>query len=393
MTVAKSDLYALSRRGFLASAFGAATVPLLGPVRLEAAQGDNRFIAISLRGALDGLDLVQPYGDPAFADLRPDLALSPDDRLIDLDGFFGLHPAAAPLMPLWQGGELAFVHATATPYRGGTSHFDGQDVLDAGSLDGRALKSGWLNRSLSLIPRAGSRKTLDIGMSMGSLLNGPGEVDLWSPAMPLPLAEDELRFLGALYASDEGFRSALLETGDAGPAGGILDPAGRRAGLADIVTQIGTQLRGDYRIASLSLSGWDTHADQATQFDTAAGDLAAVLTGLKLSLGDAWGSTVVLVQTEFGRTVRQNATRGTDHGTASVTIIAGGGLAGGRMLGTWPGLGAGQLLDDRDLMPTTDAREIAAAMLHRQFDITPANLSAKVFPGLSFDQTSAFLKV
>lgn len=169
--------FRLSRRGFLAGACCVAAAPILTPVSFAAMPGDNRFVTIILRGAMDGLDFVQPYGDPAYAALRPKLGLRPDTGLIDLDGFFGLNPAASALMPLWQAGELSFVHAVSTPYRDQRSHFDGQDMLETGG-NGKGERTGWLNRTLAVIPRSSDRKAIDINTSMELILSGPNEADL-----------------------------------------------------------------------------------------------------------------------------------------------------------------------------------------------------------------------
>jgi uncharacterized protein (DUF1501 family) len=383
----------LSRRGFLAGACCAAAAPVLTPVTLAAAPGDNRFVTIVLRGAMDGLDLVQPYGDPAFAALRPKLGLTPQTGLLDLDGFFGLNPAASALMPLWQAGELSFVHAVSTPYRDQRSHFDGQDMLETGGGD-KAERTGWLNRALAAIPRSDARKAIDINASRELILSGPSDVDSWSTQSNFTLAEDEIAFLDRLYAGDEAFAKAMEEAKKTDmSADALYGDAKRGAGIAEMAGLAGGMLREEYRIASFSINGWDTHVGQKAQFRKAVGDLSTAIVTLKASLGDeAWGKTVVLAVTEFGRTARENGTGGTDHGTGGLAVLAGGAIPGGKVLGRWPGLGDDQLLDRRDLLPTGDVREIAAAMLYRQFGIDPDSLTGKVFPGLSFGKSSAYLK-
>lgn len=383
----------MSRRGFLAGACCAAAAPVLTPVTFAAMPGDNRFVTIILRGAMDGLDLVQPYGDPAFAALRPKLALTPDIGLLDLDGFFGLNPAASALMPLWKAGHLSFVHAVSTPYRDQRSHFDGQDILETGGID-KSQKSGWLNRALAVIPRSDARKAIDINTSMELILTGPNQADSWSSQSDFSLADDEIAFLDRLYSRDPLFAKAFDEAKTTDKAADLLyTDAKRGSGIADMAKLAGGMLREQYRVASFSINGWDTHVGQAGQFKKAAGDLATAIVSLKEALGeDAWSKTVVVAMTEFGRTARENGTSGTDHGTGGLAVLAGGGVAGGKVLGQWPGLGEGKLLDERDLMPTGDVRELAAAMLYRQFDIKPGNLTSKVFPGLSFDEGSVFLK-
>ena len=393
--MAFSEGMLLSRRSFLATACCAAAVPVFSPVSFAAMPGDNRFVTIVLRGAMDGLDLVQPYGDPAFAALRPTLALTPDTGLIDLDGFFGLNPAAEPLMPLWQAKELSFVHAVSTPYRDARSHFDGQDMLESGAKVVQGERTGWLNRALSVIPRSSDRKAIDINTSMELILSGPNEADVWSSVSQITLPPDETAFFKRLYANDPDFSKVLAEALRTDMSADMLFQDEKRGqGIRDIAKLAGGMLREDYRIASFSVDGWDTHAGQKAQFARTLKDLTIAITSLKESLGgDVWKKTVIVAMTEFGRTVRENGTGGTDHGTGGVAMIAGGGIAGGRVLGQWPGLGDGKLLDDRDLMPTGDVREIAAAMLYRQFDVNVYALGSGVFPGLTFDRSSAYLKV
>jgi uncharacterized protein (DUF1501 family) len=383
--------FSLSRRGFLAGACCAAAAPVLTPVSFAATPGESRFVTIILRGGMDGLDLVQPYGDPAFAALRPTLGLTPQTGLLDLDGFFGLNPAASGLMPLWQDNALSFVHAVATPYRDRRSHFDGQTILESGSAD-PSQKSGWLNRTLAVIPRTDARKALDINTSMELILSGPNKADSRPGTGDVDMAQDEIAFLDRLYAADAPFAAAMEEVRRTQFSSEAYRQNRSRA-VVDMARLAGGMLREDYRIASFSINGWDTHGEQASQFGSAAGDLAAAIVTLKDALGaEAWSRTVVLAVTEFGRSLRENGTGGTDHGTGSVAVLAGGAVSGGKVIGPWPGLSDDKLLDGRDLMPTGDVREIAAAMLHKQFGIAPDKLTARVFPGLSFDRSSIYLQ-
>lgn len=384
----------LSRRGFLASACCLAAAPIFTPVTFAAMPGDNRFVTIVLRGAMDGLALVQPYGEAGFSALRPTLALTPDAGLLDLDGHFGLHPAAADLLQLWKSREVAFVQAVSTPYRDQRSHFDGQDMLESGGEHVQEEKTGWLNRALAVIPRSDARKAIDINTSTELILSGPSNVDVWASDSDLGPAKDEMQFLKRLYAGDPAFAKAMEEATRANAASMMTEPDGPKGEkIADIAALAGKMLKGDYRIASFSITGWDTHVAQVGQFKRPAQDLAQAITTLKATLGpDIWAKTVVLAMTEFGRTVRENGSGGTDHGTGGCAVLAGGGINGGRILGRWPGLAEQQLLDARDLSPTADVRELAAAMLYRQFDVTADDLTAKIFPGLSFDKGSQFLR-
>jgi uncharacterized protein (DUF1501 family) len=393
--MADDKAFTLSRRSFLASACCLAAAPVFTPVTFAAMPGDNRFVTIVLRGAMDGLDLVQPYGEPTLAGLRPGIAIAPDKGLLDLDGFFGLHPAAADLLPLWKAKELAFVHAVSTPYRDARSHFDGQDMLESGGGHVAEEKTGWLNRALATIPRSTARKAIDINTSTELILSGPNIVDVWASDSNFGMGADEMQFLTRLYANDPVFAKAMDEATRADQSAKMGDEPGAKRGeqITDIAALAGKMLLREYRIASFSINGWDTHVQQAAQFQKAATDLTKAVVTLKNTLGpDAWKTTIVLAMTEFGRTVRQNGSGGTDHGTGGCCLLAGGAINGGRVLGKWPGIKDGQLLDDRDLMPTADVREIAAAMLYRQFDVGTDDLTARIFPGLSFDKTSQFLR-
>ncbi|MDL2408528.1 DUF1501 domain-containing protein [Rhizobium calliandrae] len=394
--MADDKAFSLSRRGFLASACCLAAAPIFTPVTFAAMPGENRFVTIVLRGAMDGLDLVQPYGEPSFASLRPDIALAPDKGLVDLDGFFGLNPAAADLLPLWKTKELAFIHAVSTPYRDARSHFDGQDMLETGGDHVAEEKTGWLNRALATIPRSTARKAIDINTSTELILSGPNLVDVWASDSNFGMGADEMHFLTRLYANDPAFAKAMDEATRADQSAKMGEEPGTKRGeqVTDVAALAAKMLLREYRIASFSITGWDTHVQQAVQFRKAAGDLTQAVLTLKSMLGpDAWRTTVVLAMTEFGRTVRQNGSGGTDHGTGGCCLLAGGAINGGRVLGRWPGIKDDQLFEDRDLMPTADVREIAAAMLYRQFDVGADDLTSKIFPGLSFDKSSQFLKV
>ena len=376
--------YILSRRAFLIGCSIAAS-PLLTPVTFAATGGENRLVVIVLRGAMDGLDVVRPLGDRAYLGLRPTLAADAGASG-DLDGFFALHPAAAPLMPLWDAGELAFAHAVATPYRQGRSHFIGQDALEngTGGADGRltAAHDGWLNRALSVIPGADQRTAVSVGQQRLLVLEGDNDTQHYYPVEESALSLQGQTLLAAVNAADPLFAEPFAQSrqlaldmmGQQLPKGGV-DHAQLGAYVAD-------QLLGASRIASLSLGGWDTHHTQpktiAAQL-TALGDLVLAV---KAGLGARWGTTLVLAMTEFGRTARENGTRGTDHGTGGLMIAAGGTLKGKRVLADWPGLADGDLLAERDLMPTRDVRAFAAHALRGLYGVDAAAIERVVFPGL-----------
>ena len=385
----------INRRAFLSGACCLAASPLVTPVSFAAMPGENRLVTIVLRGAMDGLALVQPYGDPALKVLRPKLALGADGGLVDLDGFFGLHPAAKDLLPLWKAGELGFVHAISTPYRNGRSHFDGQDMLESGGAAVNDERTGWLNRAIASMPRPADRRAIDVTTTAELILSGKNPVDVWSTRADLALAEDEQAFFARLYRNDPVFAAALREATETDMlSDGLYGSEKKRsAGIRSVAELTAGMLSADHRIASFSINGWDTHLNQSRTFLKPVQDLATAITTLKRKLApNIWRKTAILAITEFGRTARQNGSEGTDHGTGGLAILAGGAVAGGKVFRAWPSLAEGDLLDGRDLRPTMDLRQLAAAMLHQQFGISARDLETAVFPGLGFDKRAAFLR-
>ncbi|WP_421580611.1 DUF1501 domain-containing protein [Shinella sp. M31] len=385
----------INRRAFLTGACCLAAAPLVTPVSFAAMPGDNRLVTIVLRGAMDGLALVQPHGDPLLRQMRPTLSLGTDDGLIDLDGFFGLHPAAKDLLPLWKARELGFVHAVSTPYREARSHFDGQDMLESGGATVKAERTGWLNRAISTIPRPAERRAIDITTTAELILSGRNPVDVWSTRANLAFTEDEQAFFVLLYRNDPAFAAALSEATETDMSSDLIraEEEKRSAGIRAVAELTAGMLAGDHRIANFSINGWDTHVNQAKLFPKPLKDLVTAISTLKEKLPPpVWRKTAVLAVTEFGRTARENGSKGTDHGTGGVAILAGGAVAGGKVYSEWPSLAEGDLLEDRDLRPTADLRQLAAAMLYQQFDVSPNDLETAVFPGLSFDKRASFLR-
>lgn len=383
----------LSRRTFLATGCCLAAAPLVTSATFAAMPGEKRLVTIMLRGAMDGLFLLQPYADPNLRTLRPSLAFMPGDSLIDLDGHYGLNAMVADLLPLWQSGELAFVQSVSTPYRDGRSHFDGQDMLESGGAFVNNEKTGWLNRALDSIPKSGKRLAVDVSRSSELILSGPNDVDVWSPSSNLRGKEDEIAAITALYKPDQAFSAAFAEAMNADSAVDAIYGDERSPTEAiEVATFAAAMLNREYRIANFSISGWDTHADQQRAFRRPAKELVSAVLTLKRELGPKnWANTAVLVMTEFGRAVRQNGSLGTDHGTGGLAMIIGGDVKGGRVIGNWSGLKDEDLLDGRDLAPSGDIRELAAAMLYRQFSVAPGDLNNKIFPGLDFSKSSTYL--
>lgn len=365
------------------------------------ALGDHRLVVMILRGAMDGLDVVQPQGAAEFASYRPQL-LRPDAT--DLDGFFRLHPALGDLMPLWGAGELGFVHATSTPYRNKRSHFDGQDILEAGTgldVPDAAVRDGWLNRLLQSQSGLTSETAYAVGIDALPLLAGPAAVKEWAPETRLALTPQSRLLLERVYHDDVLFQSAVLEAmelADAGNLGEGMIPneTGGKVKLDDVdvlIDYASARLLQDTRIAAFSLSGWDTHKGQREALPKSLTRLQQAILRLKRGLGpQVWGKTTVLAMTEFGRTAHENGTKGTDHGTGGVMVMAGGALRGGKVYGQWPGLAEADLFERRDLMPTSDVRGWAAHAMRGMYGIDRAVLENAVFPGLQMGDDPGILR-
>lgn len=380
--------------------------PLMTTVTLAGSDGgrplgDHRLVVMILRGAMDGLDVVQPQGAAEFASYRPQL-LRPDAS--DLDGFFRLHPALGDLMPLWGAGELGFVHATSTPYRNKRSHFDGQDILEAGTgldVPDAAVRDGWLNRLLQSQSGLTSETAYAVGIDALPLLAGPAAVKEWAPETRLALTPQSRLLLERVYHDDVLFQSAVLEAmelADAGNLGEGMIPneTGGKVKLDDVdvlIDYASARLLQDTRIAAFSLSGWDTHKGQREALPKSLTRLQQAILRLKLGLGpQVWGKTTVLAMTEFGRTAHENGTKGTDHGTGGVMVMAGGALRGGKVYGQWPGLAEADLFERRDLMPTSDVRAWAAHAMRGMYGIDRAVLENAVFPGLQMGDDPGILR-
>ncbi|WP_299746065.1 DUF1501 domain-containing protein [uncultured Tateyamaria sp.] len=376
----------LSRRDFLARTgvigCSLAASPLLTPVSFAAAPWDTRLVVIILRGGMDGLDVVQPYGDPAFNTLRGSLALGPEGGAYDLDGYFAMHPSLGPLIPMWEAGQLSFVHAVSTPYRDKRSHFDGQDLLEAGTTTMAGVRDGWLNRMLQAVPGVTSQTAYAVGRSDMLLLQGPAEVANWSPDADLSLSPQAARLLEIVTESDPALHAALAEAQILSEVTDDIQKR-RKGSHVQIAEFAAARLSDEARIAAFSLNGWDTHGGQPRFMDTALTRLAETLLTLRGKMrGNTWRKTAVVAMTEFGRTARQNGTLGTDHGTGGLMILAGGAIKGGRVFGQWPGLGDGDLYQDRDLMPTGDVRAHAAWVMQSLTGLDRNVLESAVFPGL-----------
>ncbi|MEO1313065.1 MAG: DUF1501 domain-containing protein [Pseudomonadota bacterium] len=382
----------LTRRALLGRSLAlgcsAAASPFITPVTLASTPGDTRLVVIVLRGAMDGLDVVQPIGDKNLAQHRQTLSKGLDGGAHVLNDFYALHPALADLMPLWSAGELSFAHAVSTPYRDKRSHFDGQDLLENGgsSPDGGMTpgRDGWLNRMLSLVPNTTVDTAYAVGRGELLLMRGNVPISSWSPETDMDLSPQAQLLLGKVWAQDPLFAAAgqtamTISAAREVPEGMNPRVSQRAEALAQFAAE---QLRGASRVAAFSLNGWDTHRTQNNGLPRALGELQTAILTLKAGLGPAWQKTAVLCLTEFGRTVRENGVKGTDHGTGGAAIFAGGALKGQAVHGKWPGLASADLYRDRDLMPTADVRSYAAWAMRDLFSLGRAEVEQVVFPGV-----------
>lgn len=357
---------------------------------------DPRFIVIILRGALDGMAAVTPYGDPYLASHRSPLLLpepGQEHGMFDLGGFYGLHPALAGMHELYTQGQLLPIHAVAGHYRS-RSHFEAQDYLESGADE--RMASGWLNRAVMALSHSQTSGPDGYGLAMGLtvplLLRGKARVGSYAPAGSHHPDADLYNQIAALNANDPltgpALRSALKARGFSEVVVGARShqPQAGKGPKLDTFTTLATaagQMMANQkgpRIAALEIGGWDTHAGQVGRLNGPLGQLDRGIVALRDSLGAAWNHTAVLAMTEFGRTVRMNGTGGTDHGTGTIAFVAGGSVAGGRIGGTWPGLKPSQLFENRDLAPTTDLRAVAAGLLCEHMRL-PEHQLAQIFPG------------
>jgi uncharacterized protein (DUF1501 family) len=399
-----------SRRLFLKSSglalvsFGLAPRALVRAV--QAAEGGKRrktLVVVFQRGACDGLNTVVPYDDDLYRRLRPTIAVPGPrggglDAALDLDGHFGLHPALAPLLPLWKEGILAPVHAIGSP-DATRSHFDAQDFMETGTPGRKATDDGWLNRHLLANPQADASPFR--GVSLTPTL--PRSLQGKAPAVAMASLRSFQVRGGNEGVAARGFEDLYDETTgtlrDAGretfeavevlkrtdparyrPAAGASYPRGR---YGESLQQIAQLIKADVGVeaAFTEIGGWDHHAAEGGvqgQLAQRLREFGQALAAFRTDLGDRMQDVVVVTLTEFGRTARENGNRGTDHGHASVAFVLGGDLRGGRVHGRWPGLEASQLYEGRDLAVTTDFRDLLGELLTRHLG---ARDLAPVFPG------------
>lgn len=391
-----------------------------------AGAGERRLALVILRGGLDGLAAVPVPGDRSWSDLRgddgddevgrvrrPGEQAPPAPAPTPLDGPFALHPGLGALMPLWQARELAIVHAVGTAYAS-RSHFDGQNVLENGTARPFGAPTGWLGRALGAVD--GEPWSMAAGRVVPLVLRGPATASSVDPDRAPRVNGELLARIGSLWHNDPLMGPALAEAIDTeARIGGLRDATplpggfdrmyGADAGLDGRGRDDDGEIRGSDldgrrkrddagalfvgralaatdgpRVAVTELGGWDTHTGQSATLSQRLPELARTLTDLREGLGAAWASTVVVVATEFGRTAHPNGSGGTDHGVGGAAFLAGGALAGGRVIADWPGLADRDLVDGRDLRPTTDLRSVLKGLLRDHLGVDAAHLERDVFP-------------
>ncbi len=380
MTIINPKL-CLNRRGLLKGGAGVLGLSASGANLSFAAGPEGRkLVVIILRGAMDGLNVVVPYNENRYYAKRPGLAILPPGEAggaIPLVDNFGLHPALPGLSAMFNKGEALFMHAASAPYNE-RSHFDGQDVLENGTNSSLGTLDGWLNRSLIALNI--SPGAVGVGQTVPLVLKGAATTTTWAPS-ELPEADPEtVEETLELYINDPALHDALQGAVDIGALVGDLDQLGD--GFEQLARAAGKILVADGGpgAAAISFGGWDTHADQAGVLAANLANMDTALLGLREEMGAQWANTVVVVATEFGRTLAENGTDGTDHGVGGASFLLGGAVKGGRMVGAWPGLSPVNLFEGRDLFPANDLRSLFKGVLRDHWGVDLAALNTSVFP-------------
>lgn len=359
----------------------------------------KRLIVIFQRGAADGLNIVVPHGEPAYYAMRPSINI-PKNSVLDLDGFFGLHPSLSALQPIWNQKHLAIVHAAGSPDPT-RSHFDAQDFMESGTPGVKATEDGWLNRSLHSLPQAECPfRAVSMGPALPRILSGPepaiamNNINQFGVGQSTGKASPIQNSFEAMYAGsvDAVLHGSAQETFEAvkmlrsanpaqyNPAPGADYPRGR---FGDGLKQLAQLIKANLgvQVAFADIGGWDHHVNEGStegQIANVLRDFSQSLAAFWTDLGDLGEDTVVITMSEFGRTVRENGNRGTDHGHANVMFVFGGPVQGGKVYGRWPGLEGSQLYEGRDLAVTTDFRTVLSEAVYRH--LGNRNLT-QVFPG------------
>jgi uncharacterized protein (DUF1501 family) len=387
--------------------------------RAASAAGSARrkktLVVVFQRGACDGLNVVVPYGERSYRSLRPTIGIpapraGDPQAALDLDGFFGFHPAMAPLLPFWKDGTLAAVHAVGSP-DATRSHFDAQDFMESGTPGRKGTEDGWMNRCLLAAPadEATPFRAVSMTPTLPRSLAGKAPAVAMTSIRGFDLRPDagtavargfEDMYAGAVRdvlhgAGRETFEAVqFLKKSDPSryvPAAGAVYP---RGAWGDSLRQIAQLVKADVglELAFTEIGGWDHHAGEGGaegQLANRLKELGAALAAFHVDMGPRIEDVALVTLTEFGRTARENGNRGTDHGHASVSLVMGGAVRGGRVHGRWPGLSPERLYDGRDLALTTDFRDLLAELLARHLglpDLGPVfpdhAVRAAAFPGV-----------
>jgi uncharacterized protein (DUF1501 family) len=373
------------------------------------------LIAIFQRGAVDGLNMVVPFGEAAYYESRPSIAIPKPgtaDGALDLDGFFGLHPRMAPLVPYFRGGQLAIVHACGSPDET-RSHFDAQDYMESGTPGVKSTRDGWMNRYLHAkdhaersspfravalapaLPRSlqGSAPALAIGQLAQFGIRAGQDSDMVANAFASQYAQAADAMLGA--TGKEAFDAVQMlkdaNPANYGPANGAEYP---RSGFGDAMRQIAQIVKADLglEVAFTELGNWDHHANEGGATGLIANrldDFSSGLAAFARDMGDRMADVVIVTMSEFGRTVKENGGRGTDHGHGNAMLVLGGNVNGGKVHGRWPGLRTEQLYEGRDLAITTDFRDVFAECVTSHMG---ARDISQIFPGFNHSEKLGLIR-
>jgi len=378
---------------------------------VDAGTRNKRLVVIFQRGAADGLNIVVPHGESQYYAMRPSINI-PKKSVIDLDGFFGLHPSLAPFQPLWQQRHLAVVHAAGSPDTT-RSHFDAQDFMETGTPGVKITEDGWLNRSLrnlAATQQTSPFRAIALGPSLPRILSGSepavamNNINDFSVGGKNPKGSPAANAFEAMYdhssdtmlhgTGEETFDAVkMLKSADPGkytPDPNANYPKGR---FGDSLRQLAQLIKANLgvQVAFADIGGWDHHVNEGAvegQLSNVLGDFSQSIAAFWTDLGDLGEDTIVVTMSEFGRTARENGDRGTDHGHANVMFVLGGPVRGGKVYGRWPGLDQSQLYEGRDLALTTDFRQVIGEAVARHMG--NKNLQ-QVFPGFD-NQPGRFLR-
>lgn len=369
----------IDRRLFIAGSGAFALMPGFAPrLAFASASTRRRFVFIIQRGGADGMHVLAPVGDPAYAVQRGVLA-EEFAAVPRLDAMFAMHPALLHIGALYRAKQALFAHAVASPYRD-RSHFDAQNVLESGGAAAYRVKDGWLNRMLGLLPK-GEARGIALATSVPLAMRGSNQVSSYAPAALPDASADLLQQVSMLYAGDDQLHALWNEAMRTRALTGDLDRNAVQNGAATgtLAARLLAPENGA-RVMMIETGGWDTHLQQRGRLAGKLKQLDALVGALKAGLGPLWEETLVVVATEFGRTVKVNGTLGTDHGTGTVAMLMGGRVDGGRVVADWPGLGDAQLYEGRDLRPTLGLDTVIGSAVARHYDLVPGSTMATLFP-------------